>query len=76
MSNFSVENKEQNVVGTATFHKETDYKVIEMGGILYCEHKIMADKLIAKGVAKLAKNQAIEMGEAPIQETVLGKVKK
>lgn len=55
MSNFSIAEKEKNVVGRATFTKASDYKAVVLLGdnpktVLL--HKIQADKLIALKRAK------------------------
>jgi hypothetical protein len=55
MGNFSIAEKEKNVVGTATFNKVSDYKVVTLLGenpktVLL--HKVQADKLIALKRAK------------------------
>lgn len=73
MSNFKIKKEESKIVGTATFDSASDYKVIVMDGENFIEHKILADKLIAKGVAKLAKDQNIVMTEPPMTVTVIEK---
>lgn len=55
MSNFSIAERERNVVGTATFNKISDYKAVTLLGdnpktVLL--HKIHADKLISMKRAK------------------------
>lgn len=37
-----------------------DYVVIELDGKQYAEHKLFADKLIKKGVAKLVKDGKVD----------------
>ena len=55
MGNFSIAEKERNVVGRATFNKASDYKAVTLLGentktVLL--HKIQADKLISLKRAK------------------------
>jgi len=64
MPNFSIKEQDEKIVGTATFNKASDYKTVEMDGNTYLLHKVHADKLISKGVAKLAKDVKIVEGEA------------
>jgi hypothetical protein len=52
MPQFEIKEQESVEVAKITFHKESDYKAIEMNGKIYLEHKVLADKLIAKKLAK------------------------
>jgi hypothetical protein len=63
MANFSIAQKEKKVVGTATFNKSSDYKVVTLTGdnpktVLL--HKIHADKLIALKRATVEKEVKIK----------------
>ena len=63
MPNFSIKEQEDKIVGTATFDKASDYKTVTYNGETYLLHKVHADKLIAKGLAKLAKDVKVEEEE-------------
>jgi hypothetical protein len=71
MSNFSIKEEETKIVGTATFDKASDYKVVELNGNTYLLHKVHADKLIAKGLAKLAKDVKIKEKTPEMSSTVI-----
>jgi len=63
MANFSIAEKSKKVVGTATFNKASDYKVVTLTGdnpktVLL--HKIHADKLIALKRATVEKDVKIK----------------
>jgi len=62
MANFKVKNAESKIVGKATFNKKEDFKVVTLkeSGKDVLLHVIHADKLIAKGAAKLSKDVNIE----------------
>tara|TARA_R110000868_G_scaffold384619_1_gene652159 strand:+ start:1043 stop:1273 length:231 start_codon:yes stop_codon:yes gene_type:complete len=71
MANFSIASKAKKVVGTATFDKESDYKVVTLTGdnpktVLL--HKIQADKLISLKRATLEKD--VKVKEATPHVTV------
>ena len=66
MSNFKIKEQEDKIVGTATFNKASDYKAVTLGKETYLLHKIHADKLIQKGLAKLAKDVEILEGEPTV----------
>ncbi|HAH55849.1 MAG TPA: hypothetical protein DCM02_11365 [Flavobacterium sp.] len=69
MPNFSIKEQEEKIVGTATFDKASDYKTVTMGNETYLLHKVHADKLITKGLAKLAKDVKIEEAEPTMTVT-------
>lgn len=73
MSNFSIKEEEAKIVGTATFDKVTDYKAVELDGNTYLLHKVHAEKLIAKGVAKLAKDVKVKEKTPEMTSTVIEK---
>lgn len=59
MPQFELEQNESEGVGTATFHKESDYKTVTLTNDKFNKprllHKIQADKLIGQGLAKEVK---------------------
>lgn len=69
MPNFSIKEQEDKIVGTATFDKASDYKTVTMDGETYLLHKVHADYLITKGLAKLEKDVKIEEGEPTMTVT-------
>ena len=69
MPNFSIKEQEDKIVGTATFNKASDYKTVTLDGNVYLLHKVHADKLIAKGLAKIAKDVKIDEGEPTMTVT-------
>ena len=73
MSNFSIKEEEVKIVGTATFDKVTDYKAVDLDGNTYLLHKVHADKLIAKGVAKLVKDVKVKEKTPEMTSTVIDK---
>ena len=73
MSNFSIQEEEAKVVGTATFDKVSDYKAVELDGNTYLLHKVHAEKLIAKGLAKLAKDVKVKEKTPEMTSTVIEK---
>lgn len=73
MSNFSIKEEEVKIVGTATFDKASDYKAVELDGNIYLLHKVHADKLIAKGVAKVAKDVKVKEKTPEMSSTVIEK---
>jgi hypothetical protein len=73
MSNFSIKEEEVKIVGTATFDKVTDYKAVDLDGNTYLLHKVHADKLIAKGVAKLVKDVKVKEKTPEMTSTVIEK---
>jgi len=73
MSNFSIKEEEAKIVGTATFDKASDYKVVELNGNSHLLHKVHADKLIAKGLAKLVKDVKIKEKTPEMTTTVIEK---
>jgi hypothetical protein len=73
MSNFSIKEEEAKVVGTATFDKVSDYKAVDLDGNTYLLHKVHADKLIAKGLAKVAKDVKVKEKTPEMTSTVIEK---
>ena len=73
MSNFSIKEEEAKVVGTATFDKVSDYKAVDLDGNIYLLHKVHADKLIAKGLAKVAKDVKVKEKTPEMTSTVIEK---
>jgi hypothetical protein len=73
MSNFSIKEEEAKIVGTATFDKVSDYKAVDLNGNTYLLHKVHADKLISKGLAKLAKDVKIKEKTPEMTSTVIEK---
>jgi hypothetical protein len=73
MSNFSIKEEEAKIVGTATFDKVTDYKAVDLDGNTYLLHKVHAEKLIAKGLAKLAKDVKVKEKTPEMTSTVIEK---
>jgi len=74
MANFSIKEKETKIVGTATFDKASDYKVVELkDGSQHLLHKVHADKLINKKLATLVKDAKIKEGTPEITTTVIEK---
>ena len=73
MSNFSIKEEEAKIVGTATFDKVSYYKAVELDGNTYLLHKVHAEKLIAKGVAKLAKDVKVKEKTPEMTSTVIEK---
>jgi hypothetical protein len=73
MSNFSIKEEEAKIVGTATFDKPSDYKAVDLNGNTYLLHKVHADKLISKGLAKLAKDVKIKEKTPEMTSTVIEK---
>ena len=73
MSNFSIKEEEAKIVGTATFDKVSDYKAVELDGNTYLLHKVHAEMLIAKGVAKLAKDVKVKEKTPEMTSTVIEK---
>lgn len=76
MSNFSIAEKEKNVVGTATFNKASDYKAVTLLGdtpktVLL--HKIHADKLISLKRAKLVTDAKVKETTPNVTVTPLDK---
>ena len=63
MPKFNIKEQENRIVGTATFNKASDYKTVTLDGNVYLLHKVHADKLIAKGLVKLAKDVKVEEEE-------------
>jgi hypothetical protein len=61
MSKFSIKQEEKKTSGTATFHKESDYKVVKLtkSGKTTMLHKLQADKLIKEKKAELVKDVAV-----------------
>lgn len=73
MSNFSIKEEEAKIVGTATFDKASDYKAVDLDGNTYLLHKVHADKLISKGLAKLVKDVKIKEKTPEMTSTVIEK---
>jgi hypothetical protein len=73
MSNFSIKEEEVKIVGTATFDKVSDYKAVDLNGNTYLLHKVHADKLISKGLAKLVKDVKIKEKTPEMTSTVIEK---
>jgi hypothetical protein len=73
MSNFSIKEEEAKIVGTATFDKVSDYKAVDLNGNTYLLHKVHADKLISKGLAKLVKDVKIKEKTPDMTSTVIEK---
>ncbi|CAB4136354.1 hypothetical protein UFOVP299_58 [uncultured Caudovirales phage] len=73
MSNFSIKEEEAKIVGTATFDKVSDYKAVDLDGNTYLLHKVHADKLISKGLAKLVKDVKIKEKTPEMTSTVIEK---
>lgn len=73
MSNFSIKEEEAKIVGTATFDKVSDYKAVVLNGNAYLLHKVHADKLISKGLAKLVKDVKIKEKTPEMTSTVIEK---
>lgn len=73
MSNFSIKEEEAKIVGTATFDKVSDYKAVDLNGNTYLLHKVHADKLISKGLAKLVKDVKIKEKTPEMTSTVIEK---
>lgn len=76
MGNFSITEKERNVVGIATFNKASDYKAVVLFGdapktVLL--HKIQADKLIALKRAKLDEKVKIKEKTPHVTVTPINK---
>ena len=67
MPQFEVASPEKEGVGTATFHKESDYKVVKLKsdktGKERILHKIQADALIDKGLAEIVKSAKLQKRE-------------
>ena len=66
MPQFEIEQEKSVVLEKVTFHKESDYKAIEMDGKTYLEHRVLADKLIAK---KLAKKADVKVNTREVEST-------
>lgn len=73
MGNFKIKQEESKIVGTATFNKADDYKVVELNGKSKLLHKIHADKLISKGLAKVIKTEKVTSSTPNITVTPLHK---
>jgi len=73
MSNFSIKEEETKIVGTATFDKASDYKVVELNGEQHLLHKVHADKLISKKLATLVKDVKIKEKTPEMTSTVIEK---
>jgi len=69
MPKFTIKEEADKIVGTATFNKASDFKTVTLDGNTYLLHKVHADKLIAKGLAKLAKDVKIEEEEPTMTVT-------
>lgn len=73
MPQFEIKEAKSVEIAKITFHKENDYKAIELNGKVYLEHVVLADRLIKKGSAKEAKSVKLEARET---ESVATPVKK
>ncbi len=71
MANFKLKTETVKTVGIVNFEDINDYKVIDLNGERIIVHKVLADKLIVKKLATLAKDQTIQEGIEPVTVTKL-----